>query len=86
MYTEQSDDLQSPKQWDEDILLLPCDPHFLEFEAGVSQLPVWDPLNHKEKLCSGREMLSQNAFNFFIAHHVSQQGAESGYKWNIYFS
>ena len=86
MYIEQSDELQIPKEWGEDIVLPTCGPHLWEVKAGVSQLPVWDPLNHKEKLCSGREMLSQNAFNFFIAHHVSQQGAESGYKWNIFFS
>ena len=31
-------------------------------------------------------MLSQAGFGFFIAHNVSQEGAESGYKWNTYFS
>jgi hypothetical protein len=61
-------------------VLLTFGPHLWEVEAGVSQLPVWDPLNHKEKFCSGREMLSQADFRFFITHNVSQQGAEYGYK------
>ena len=56
-------------------MLLTCGPHLWEVEAGVSQLPVCDPLNHKEKLCSGRGMLSQAGISFFIAHmfHKKEQ-------------
>ena len=61
-------------------VLLTCGPHLWEVVAGVSQLPVWDPLNHKGNFCSGSGMLSQAGFCVFIAHNVSQQGAECGYK------
>ena len=27
-------------------------PHLLEAEAGVPQLPVWNPLNHKDRNCA----------------------------------
>ena len=29
-----------------------CGPHSWEVDVGVSQLPVCDPLNHKEKNCA----------------------------------
>ena len=39
----------------------------------VSQLPLWDTLNHKEKIVLRYGDALPGWLGFFIAHHVSQK-------------
>ena len=54
-------------------MLLTHGPHLLVVETGMSQLPVWDPLNHKEKIVLRYGDALPGWLGFFIAHHVSQK-------------